>query len=241
MGLSREELIDLGQSVPTELLAEWVGAQRAVARRAAERLEARGVRKPFLAEIDTLLRTVEKLEGEQERGKKILPEATDRLETIRDAALDWYREVRDVAKVEFGADPHVLARFRTGVRIGGSTPKLIAEFEFLLPLLREHRTQLAWLGVTEGFVKKGDALLGQLREADAAQESLRKALSPKTAELNEQKGRLYELSRKLVRIGRLEFRREPQQAAQFNYEILRRQLTGARAARTARAAVTPAS
>jgi len=49
-------------------------------------------------------------------------------------------------------------------------------------------------------------------------------LPPHLAEHCYLKGRLYDLTRKLVRIGQLEFLHEPEQTAAFNYSVLRREL-----------------
>jgi hypothetical protein len=137
--------------------------------------------------------------------------------------LDYWREVRLIAKTEFGADPDTLARFRTGVRFGSSVNQAIAEFEKFMPLLQEYRPQLDWLGVDDEFLRRGEALLGALRQAQSALEAVRGRLSRDAVELNLKKGVLYELNRKLVRIGRLEFRNETELHEAFNYDAVRRE------------------
>lgn len=239
MGLSRSEFIGLGAEFPTQALIEWAGVLSKLGARHAGRLVKRGATPAYLGEIDRLADSVAKLETQQEIGKKDSPAATRGVEEIRAEAVDWWREARESAKVEFGTDPDQLSRFRTGVRVGGSTPLLVREIRFLLPVLSANLEQLAWLGVDEAFVKRGEMLAGKLHDADLAQEEARKTLPPKTAELLLDKGKLYDLVRKLVRLGRLEFRKEPETASQFNYEIVRRGQVGARAARARTA--TPAA
>jgi len=70
----------------------------------------------------------------------------------------------------------------------------------------------------------GEVLIGNLKVAQSRLDSVCKALPPALAEHCFRKGRLYDLTRKLVRIGQLEFLREPEQAAAFNYSVLRREL-----------------
>lgn len=238
MGLSREELVALGQLVPTDALTEWSSAQLGVARKWVDRLKRRGVQQAFLDEIATLITGVQKQEPLQERGRKEQPGVTDKLETLRDEGFDWWRETREIAKVEFGTSADALARFRTGVKTGGSTTRLVAEIRHLVPLLREHREQLAWLGANEEYVKKGETAAAQLDAEETRQEAVRKTLPPQTVELYLQKGRLEELVSKLVRIGRLEFRKEPEVAGLFNYEILRRRTVAQRLARAKAAKTT---
>lgn len=222
MGLSREEYIEIGAAYPTDRVVEWAGALTKLARQNLERLGRRGVTPAFLGDIEAGVRTVRELEGRQERGKKELPASTADVERARRETLDWWGEARQIVKVEFGGDPDAQARFRTGVKIGHSTPKLAREIEFLLPLLRRHREQIEWLGMNDEFLRRGEEALGRLREADAKQETTRKTLPAQTAELYFRKGQVYDQVRKLVRIGRLEFAREPERAKAFAYEVLRR-------------------
>jgi hypothetical protein len=90
--------------------------------------------------------------------------------------------------------------------------------------LREHAPQLGWLGVDEVFLKAGNILIGKLREAQRKLASASKALTPALLEQCSEKGKLYDLCRKLVRIGQLEFIDEPEQAAAFNYTLFRKEL-----------------
>jgi len=76
--------------------------------------------------------------------------------------------------------------------------------------------------VDEDFINAGDGLIGKLKEAQVQLRSTCQGLSPALAEQCCEKGKLYDLCRKLVRIGKLEFLHEPEQATAFNYTLLRR-------------------
>jgi hypothetical protein len=91
-------------------------------------------------------------------------------------------------------------------------------------VLREHSPQLGWLGVDEDFINAGQVLIGKLREAQEKLDSACRAMSTTLTEQSCEKGKLYDLTRKLVRIGQLEFLHEPEQAAAFNYTLLRKEL-----------------
>ncbi len=245
MPLSREETMVLGGKIASQTLTEWSGAMHAIAAKKenAPRLTKRGVAPAFLEEILKLTTSVPKLETTQEVGKKDGPVSTESVERIMDDGFDWRREVLESVKVEFGTDPDRMARFRTGVHVGGSTSLLVREIRFLVPVLRDYAAQLAWLGLNAAFLERGTMLADAIEAANTEQEATVKALPPKTAELYLAKGQLYDLTRKLVRLGRLEFRKEPELARQFTYEIVRRVQVAARAARAraAAAAAAPAA
>ncbi len=231
MVMTRVQMIALGETIPSATLTEWSKAIHGLAVKYLARLSKRGATPGFLGEIEKLNVEVPKLETTQEVGKKDLSASTDDVERDRDDAYDLWREARESAKVEFGTEPDALARFRTGVHVGGSAPLLVSEIRFLVPVLRATLAQLGWLGLNEEFVKRGEALADKLEASNTIQEVTRKGLPPKTAELYLNRGRLYDLTRKLVRIGRLEFRKEPEMAKLFNYEIVRRTQNALRAAR----------
>lgn len=219
--LSWEELIELGLSVPTRRLIEWSREQYALAASKKERLLRRGVTPLFLAEVGVLVDSVQKhhsqMGGEAEKPAPDL----QAIERIRRDAVSYWEEVKQIAKIEFGTDPEALARFRIGVRTGPSIGRLSAEIERQVSLLREYSKELNWLGVNVELVQKGEALVSMLREALGKVHSACRTLPSPVLELCEEKGRLYTLTRKLVRIGRLEFMREPELAAAFNYDTLR--------------------
>ncbi len=93
-----------------------------------------------------------------------------------------------------------------------------------MAVLREHAPQLCWLGVNEDFLQTGEVLIGKLKEAQGKVDAACKTLPPALAEQCCEMGKLYDLTRKLVRIGQLEFLHEPEQAAAFNYAVLRKEL-----------------
>ena len=143
---------------------------------------------------------------------------------IREEALAYWQEAKQILKIEFGMCPEVQVKGRLGVRTGRLLGNLCREMECVVSVLREHSPQLGWLGVDEAFINAGDVLIGKLMEAQGKLDRACKAMSPALLELCCQKGNLYDLCRKLVRIGQLEFLHEPEQAAAFNYSLLRREL-----------------
>lgn len=218
----RYDLIESGRAVPTGALVEWAAAQLSVAKRYPERLESRGVNGPFFHEVAATIEQVQRLQDQQGRAFGVAAgRATPEVNALIDQAVDFWREVRLIAKIEFSRAPDVLIRFRPGVKAGESLRRLSDEIEHALPLLRLYRPQLSWLGVTDAFIARGESLLGRLRQEDARQRADVERLPAPEAELEFQKGRLLDLTRKLVRIGRLEFRNEPRIVGCFSYDIVR--------------------
>jgi len=222
--LSREECIELGLSVPTVPLIAWATEQLAVAKGRGDRLEGRGVTAPFLKEIKMLIGTVAELQSTLAKEKASLPPEVAQSQRIREEAYAYWQEAKQIVKIEFGTCPDIQVRSRLGVRTGRLLSNLCREMECVVAVLREQSSQLSWLGADEAFIKAGEELIGRVKEAQAKLDTACKALSPALAEQCCEKGKLYDLARKLVRIGQLEYLHEPEQAAAFNYTLLRREL-----------------
>jgi len=222
--LSRQECMELGLSVPTAPLIGWATEQLAVAKGREERLECRGITAPFLNEIKMLIGTVAELQNTVGKEKASLPPEVAQTQRIREEAYAYWQEAKQIVKIEFGTCAEIQVRSRLGVRTGRLLANLCRELECVVAVLREHSTQVSWLGADEAFVKAGEGLIGKLREAQSKLDKACKALSPALADQCCEKGKLYDLTRKLVRIGHLEYLHEPEQAAAFNYTLLRREL-----------------
>jgi len=222
--LSRQECIELGLSVPTAPLIGWATEQLAVAKGREERLLRRGITAPFLKEIKTLIGAVAELQNTVGKEKTSLPPEVAQSLRIREEAYAYWQEAKQIVKIEFGTSPEIQVRSRIGVRTGRLLANLCREMECVVTVLGEHSTQLSWLGADEAFLKTGEGLIGKLKEAQSKLDTVCKALSPALAEQCCEKGKLYDLTRKLVRIGQLEYLHEPEQAAAFNYTLLRREL-----------------
>jgi hypothetical protein len=222
--LSREECIELGLSVPTGPLIGWATEQLAVAKGREARLAGRGVTPLFLKEIKLLVGTVSELQNTLVKEKATLPPEVAKVQRIREEAYAYWQEAKQIVKIEFGTCPEIQVRCRLGVRTGRLLANLTRELECVVGVLREHSAQLSWLGADEAFVNAGGELIGNLKEAQSKLDSTCKALSPALAEQCCEKGKLYDLTRKLVRIGQLEYLQEPEQAAAFNYAHLRKEL-----------------
>jgi hypothetical protein len=222
--LSREGCIELGLSVPTVPLVVWANEQLSVAKGRQERLQDRGITAPFLKEIKTLIGAVSDRENALGKEKASLPPEVAQIQRLREEALAYWQEAKQIVKIEFGTCPEVQAKCRLGVRTGRLLANLCRELECVVAMLCEHSPQLGWLGVDGAFISAGEGLVGKLREAQARLDSASKALSPTLAEQCCEKGKLDDLCRKLVRIGQLEYLHEPEQAAAFNYSLLRREL-----------------
>jgi hypothetical protein len=152
------------------------------------------------------------------------PPEVAQAQRIREEAFAYWQEAKQIVKVEFGSNPDIQAKFHLGVRSGRLIAHLTRELDCIVSLLGEHSAQLGWLGMTETFQRVGVVLIGNLRAAQAKLDSACKGLPAVLAELCFRKGCLYDLTRKLVRIGRLEFLHEPEQASAFNYAVLRWEL-----------------
>jgi hypothetical protein len=188
------------------------------------RLERRGIHPPYLKEIQTLIGTILETQSALGGEKGMPPAEVVDAQRIREEAFAYWQEAKQIVKVEFGSNPDMLVKFRLGVRTGRLIANLTRELDCIVSLLGEHSAQLGWLGVTETFQRVGVVLIGKLKEAQAKLDSVCNALPPVPAEQCCRKGRLYDLTRKLVRVGQLEFLHEPEQAAAFNYSVLRREL-----------------
>jgi len=222
--LSREECIELGLSVPGIPLVIWATDQLSAAKGRQERLEGRGVTPAFLQEAKTLIRMVVELENTLGKEKTLLSSEVAPFQRLREEASAYCQEAKQIVKIEFGTCPEIQVRGRLGVRTGRLLSNLCREIECVVAVLREQLPQLSWLGVDEAFIKAGDVLVGKLKEAQAKLDRACKALPTNLAEQCCLKGQLYDLCRKLVRIGQLEYLHEPEQAAAFNYSLLRKDL-----------------
>jgi hypothetical protein len=222
--LSREECVELGLSVPTAPLIGWATEQLAVAKGRGDRLERRGITTPFLHEVKILIGTVSELQTTRSKEKMLLPPEAAQAQGIREEAFAYWLEAKQIVKIEFGTCPEIQVRCRLGVRTGRLLANLCRELECVVAVLREHSSQLSWLGVDEAFINTGVVLIGKLKEAQTRLLLACQAMSPALSDLCCEKGKLYDLARKLVRIGQLEYLHEPEQAAAFNYSLLRREL-----------------
>ncbi len=222
--LSREECIELGLSLPTAPLIGWATEQLGVAKGRGERLEGRGVTAAFLNEVKILIGTVSELQSTRGKDKMSVPPEVAQAQRIREEAFAYWQEAKQIVKIEFGNCPEIQAQCRLGVRTGRLLATLCRELECVVAVLRQHSAQLNWLGVDAAFLSAGEGLIGKLKDAQAKLETACKTVSPALADLCCEKGKLYDLSRKLVRIGQLEYLHEPEQAAAFNYTLLRREL-----------------
>jgi len=222
--LSRAECIELGLSVPSVPLVVWANEQLSVAKGRQERLESRGVSAGFLKELKTLIGMVAELETALGKEKTSLSSEIAPLQRLREEASAYCQEAKQIVKIEFGTRPEIQVRGRLGIRTGRLLSHLCREIECVVAVLREQSQQLSWLGVDEAFINAGGELIGRLKEAQVKLDRACKALSPTLAEQSCLKGKLYDLCRKLVRIGQLEYLHEPEQAAAFNYTLLRKDL-----------------
>ncbi len=220
--LSREELIELGVSVPADSLIEWAARQLAATKGREARLQSRGVEASTLAAIHDLIESVEKSHQGLGPSEDPSPGAAALALLIRDEAAAFWREAKLIARAGFGTRPDLLAEFRTGVHTGLLLANLTRELESILPPLRAHSSQLAGLGATEAFVAKGERLVGRLKEAKANLDAACLALPAPAAQQCHDKGLLYDLTRRLVRVGQLEFMTDSKQSKVFNFSGVRR-------------------
>ena len=220
--LSREECIELGVSTPTSVLIEWAGKQLSATQGHESRLQIRGVSAATLSDIRELAVVIEGRQRDLGDAPPLPPEPAATAERLRADAVGYWREAKRIVGVAFAAQPDVLAKFRTGVQTGLLIANLIKELESMIPLMREHAAPLALLGARESFVTRGELLVARLKEAKSRLDAACKELPPAFAQLCHDKGLLYHLTRNLVRVGRLEFELEPDQAARFNFTLVRR-------------------
>ena len=220
--LKREEFIELGISIPTAFVTEWASGQVAATKGRESRLEIRGVTAAYLSGIRDLADTIEKRRRELDESQELPPEAAALAERIRAEAMGYWREAKRLAGVAFASQPDVLAKFRTGVHTGLLIQNLVRELESTVALLKEHLPSFSTLGAGEAFVARGEHLVARLKEAKSHLDRACRDLPPTVAQHCHDKGLLYDLTRRLVRVGRLEFTLEPRQAKEFNFRLVRR-------------------
>lgn len=220
--LNREELVELGMSVPTGSLTQWALDQLTATRGRESRLELRGVGASDLAELRRLIDTVEKGHRELGDAETLPPPEGALAERLRVEALGYWREAKWIARIAFAGDPDILAKFRTGVQTGLLLKNLMGELVSTTALLREHSLSLARYGATEAFIGRGAGLVTKLRDAKATMDAACRDLSPAATQQFHDKGLLYDRTRTLVRIGRLEFHRDPSEASDFNFTLVHR-------------------
>ena len=220
--LSREDFIELGVSIPTNSLIEWAARQLGATKGREARLLSRGLDAAYLTGVKDLIAIVENREKEQGKSTESPPQSAALAQRIREEAMGYWREAKQIATVGFGTSPDLLAKFRTGVQTGRLIANLVRELEIMLGLLREHSSKLAGVGGNEGFIARGALLVERLKEVKLSLDTACRALPPTVGQQHHDKGLLYDLTRKLVRVGRLEFMLDPDQAAGFNFTGMRR-------------------
>jgi hypothetical protein len=220
--LNRLDCIELGVSTPTSNLIEWAGRQIAATKGHESRLQLRGMSASALSDIHELTLSIEGRHQELGDSCQLPPEPVALAERIRADAIGYWREAKRLVAVAFASEPDVLAKFRTGVQTGLLISNLVRELELMIPLMREHSEPLAALGARESFITRGELLVARLKEAKSRLDNACLELPPKIAQLCHDKGLLYHLTRNLVRVGRIEFTLEPEQAARFNFNRVRR-------------------
>ena len=220
--LSREECIELGVSTPTSTLIEWAGRQISATTGHESRLQLRGMSAAGLSDIRELTLSIEGRQQDLGASCQLPPEPAALAERLRSDAIGYWREAKRLVAVAFAAEPDVLAKFRTGVQTGLLIANLVRELEAMIPLMREHAEPLGRLGARESFVTRGELLVARLKEAKSRLDGACQELPPKVVQFYHDKGLLYHLTRHLVRVGRLEFALEPDRAARFNFNRVRR-------------------
>ena len=220
--LSREDLIELGVSTPISVLIKWAAGQISATKGRESRLGLRGMNADALSDIRDLAVRVESRFRELGQSHDLPPEQAALAERLRADAIDYWREAKRVVAVAFATEPDTLATFRTGVRTGLLIQPLLKELESMIPLLREQSARLSPAGAGEAFVTRGELLVARLKEAKTRLDAAFKELPPVVAQLCHDKGLLYHLTRNLVRVGRLEFALEPEEAAHFHFKSVRR-------------------
>jgi len=220
--LSREDFIELGLSTPTSVLVDWATGQMSATKGRESRLGIRGVTPANLSDIRDLTVLVGDRQREIGTAHALPPEPAAVAERLRAEALAYWRQAKRFAGVAFATQPDILAKFRTGVRTGLLITHLVKELESMIPLMREHSARFSPLGAGESFVTRGELLVARLKEAKSRLDASCKELPPTVAQLCHDKGLLYDLTRHLVRVGRLEFTLEPEQSSLFNFKQVRR-------------------
>ncbi len=241
MGYDRNELIGIGERFHTDSILEWSGLIGQAARQDLPRLKQRGIAEKLLAEIEDARQEVTKLNVAQEGEKKDLSTLVVSRRAALQTGLDWREEVKGLAEAVFDSDPAALARFRTGVKVSQSLPKLLMEVGILLGAVREHLPAFKGVGADETLLKRGQAAYQALDEAQRKLGEEKSQTPAKTAELFHAQGVLYTRTRFVVRIAQVEFRKEEALLGRYAYASLRRQEAAAAGRKTRQTAKRPAT
>jgi hypothetical protein len=220
--LLRADLVELGLSVPTSYLTKWASDQVSATQGRESRLEQRGINAPYLSQLRDLIGVVEKRRQELGDSQELPPQAGALAERIRLEALSYWREAKQIAQVAFATEPDTLAKFRTGVQTGLLILNLVRELESMVALLREHSERLARFGANAGFIDRGEALVKRLKEVKVHLDAACRELPEAAQQQCHDKGMLYDRTRLLVRVGRLEFHLDRAQQSKFNFTLVRR-------------------
>jgi len=220
--LSREEFIELGVSIPTAVVTEWATGRLSATKGRESRLELRGVTAASLSGSRDLIDLIERRRRELGESQALPPEAAALAERIRAEAIGYWREAKRLANAAFATQPDVLAEFRVGVKTGLLIMKLVRELETTVALMRVHAATFAALGAGETFITRGELLIARLKKAKSTLDAACGELSATALQQCHDKGVLYDLTRTLVRIGRLEFALEAEVAKEFNFDLVRR-------------------
>jgi len=221
--LLRADFVELGLSVPTNYLTKWASDQVAATQGRESRLEQRGIGAPYLTELRDLISVVGKRQEQLGDSHELPPQAGALAERIRIEALAYWREAKQLAQAAFASEPDVLAKFRTGVQTGLLILNLVRELESMVALLREHSAQLSRFGANEAFIARGETLVKRLKEVKVNLDAACRELPEAAQQQCHDKGVLYDRTRLLVRVGRLEFHLDPTQQSKFNFTLVRRE------------------
>src|SRR5688500_10589944 len=99
--LLREELIELGVSVPTKVLTDWASCQLAATKGRESRLELRGVNAAYLSGIRDLIEVVQRGHLELGESHDLPPREAALAERIRVDSLRYWTDAKRMVKIAF--------------------------------------------------------------------------------------------------------------------------------------------
>ena len=222
MGYDRQELACIGERFQPDALIEWATSLVQSARQDLSRLTTRRITEQILRGVEEAISEVRKFAALYRRERpQISPLADVRREAI-EMAEDWRVEVEGLASAVFDSTPDVLSRFRPGVRVSRSIPKLATEIGQLLGALREHQASFQGVGGAENLLARGEELRRRLEEAQRRLPEEFERTSGSATDLYHAMGVLYSRARFLGRVARVEFRNDEERLERYSYERLRK-------------------
>lgn len=236
----RESYIELGGRYRTPQLTAQAEFFAGLAEEDTEDLSRFGWTSGKTDELRSLREEVSQAFRSRTLAAEDVSAATEKRDAILSDAKAWMRQLVTLAPNAFFAQPEEADDFAKARKLSRRVAYAIERIGYLVDTAKKHKAALSEWGINASFLKEGEALLKALRESEGKQDRQVADLPREVQNFREKKGRLYVALKRLQRVGRATYVRDPLSAARYNLNILYSK-PGARAASRVRAAATTGS